>query len=371
VVTFSICWFLYKFFQSYDLKPVGQVVVLMSLYGLLGMPLYQLGKFFYVPGRLEQVKKPRFYTSLGIVVALLLAALFLPLPYSVVCPLEIQARDALPVYVDVAGKLLELDVRPGQQVAAGQQLAQLRSIDTIVEITKLKGSEKEYEAKLESLMQQSFRDRRAADQIPQLQEALNSVREQLQEKERDRQRLRLVAPAAGTVLPPPLTPAHERNEDDKLPPWSGNTLDRENLGATFEQGVLFCQIGDPKRLEAVLVLDQADRNMIREKQSVDLKIEGLPSTTFRSEVAEIAESELKVTPQRLSTRSGGEVPSKADPHSNIERPMSTSYQVRVPLDDADGLVRLGIRGQARIYTSWIPLGTRLWRLLANTFNFKM
>jgi hypothetical protein len=89
------------------------------------------------------------------------------------------------------------------------------------------------------------------------------------------------------------------------------------------------------------------------------------------EIAEIAESELKVTPPRLSTRSGGELPSKIDPHTNVESPQCTSYQARVPIDDPEGLVRLGIRGQARVYTDWLPLGTRLWRLVAQTFNFKM
>ena len=202
VVTFSICWFLYRLFQSYDLKIVGQAVVLASLYGLLGMPLYQVGKFFYVPGRIEQVKKPRFYTSLGVLVAVLLAVLFLPLPNSVICTLEIQARDAQPVYVDVAGQLVSLDVAPGQQVAAGQQLAQLRSIDTDLQVAKLEGSANEYRTKLDSLMQQSFRDYRAADQIPQVQEALSAVEDQLKEKLRDQQRLRLVAPVAGMVLPP-------------------------------------------------------------------------------------------------------------------------------------------------------------------------
>ena len=69
VVAFSICWFLYKLFQSYHLKIVGQIVVLMSLCGLFVMPLYQVGKFFYVPGRIDQVKKPHFYTSLGVLAA--------------------------------------------------------------------------------------------------------------------------------------------------------------------------------------------------------------------------------------------------------------------------------------------------------------
>ena len=369
-ITFSICWFLYKLFQSYDLVIVGQGIVMMSLYSLLIMPLYRACKFFYVPGRIEQVKKPRFYTSLGVLGALLLAVVFLPLPHSVICTLEIQPRDAQSVYVDVAGTLVSIDVRSGQQVAAEQQLAQLRNIDVELEIAKLEGNVEEYRTRLESLLQQSFRNYRAADQIPQVEEALAAVEEQLEEKQRDLDRLKLVSRMAGTVLPPTLTPQREKDEE-KLPTWSGTPLDPENLGATLEQGVLFCQIGDPKRLEAVLIVDQADRNMIRQGQSVDIKLEGYPSTTMHSEIAEIAESELKVTPQRLSTRSGGELPTITDPHTGVERPMSTSYQARVPIDDPEGLIRLGIRGQARVYTAWIPLGTRLWRLVAHTFNFKL
>jgi putative peptide zinc metalloprotease protein len=300
----------------------------------------------------------------------LLVVLFLPLPNSVVCTLEIQARDAEPVYVDVAGTLDSLDVRPGQQVAKGQQLAQLHSTDVDLEIAKLVGKADEYRMQLEALRQQIARNYRAADQIPQLKEALKTVQDQLQEKTRDRQRLRLMAPAAGTVLPPPVTSHHE-DTDEKLPTWAGTPLDRENLGSLLERDVLFCQVGDPKRLEAVMVIDQADRNIVRDGQSVDLRLEGFPSDTLHGEIAEIAESELKISPQRLSNKSGGELATKTDPHTGAEKPMSTSYQARVPIDDPAGLFRLGIRGQARIYTDWLPLGTRLWRLLSHTFNFKL
>jgi putative peptide zinc metalloprotease protein len=370
VVAFSICWFLYKLFQSYDLKIIGQCVVMASLWGLLVLPLYQAVKFFYVPGRLEQVKKPRFYGSLGVLGALLLAVLFLPLPYSVVCTLEVQARDAQPVYVDVTGKLVSLDVTPGRQVAVGQQLAQLHNTDIDLEIAKLVGKGDEYRVQLENLQHQAVRDHRATEQIPQIQEALKTVEDQLQEKTRDKQRLRLAAPLAGTVLPPSITTRHEDGEE-KLPAWSGTPLDKENLGATLEQGERFCQIGDPKRLEAVMVIDQADRNIIRDGQAVDIKLEGFPSTTLHSQLAEIAESELKVSPQRLSSKSGWDLATKTDPHTGAEKPMSTSYQARAPIDDPEGLILLGIRGQARIYTDWLPLGTRLWRLVSHTFNFKL
>lgn len=370
VVTFSICWFLYKLFESYNLKIIGQGVVLMSLYGLFIMPLYKVGKFFYVPGRLEQVKKPRFYTSLSVVCVLLLAIFFLPLPNSVICTLEIQARDAHPIYVDVAGQLDDLAVRSGQQVVKDQLLAQLRSIDIEVEMAKLTGNVKEYSMRLEGLRQQSVRNRHALAQIPQAQEALNTVIDQLAQKKRDHDRLKLVAPVDGTVLPPPITTRRD-DSDERLSTWTETPLDPVNVGAFLEQGTLFCQIGDPKRLEAVLIVDQADRNIIRPGQEVDVMLEGIPFMTLHSTIAELAESELKISPQRLSTKSGGELPTKTDPKTGAERPMSTSYQARVPLDDTEGLMRLGLRGQARVYTEWLPLGTRLWRLVAHTFNFQM
>ena len=64
VVAFSICWFLYKLFESYELKVIGQIVVLASLYGLFCQPLYQLGKFFYVPGGWTS-EKNAFLPQLG------------------------------------------------------------------------------------------------------------------------------------------------------------------------------------------------------------------------------------------------------------------------------------------------------------------
>jgi putative peptide zinc metalloprotease protein len=370
VVAFSICFFLYKLFLSYDLEVIGQAVIAMSLYGLLVMPLYKLGKFFYVPGRIEQVKKPYFYTSLGVLTVLVAIFFFLPLPSSVICTFEIEPRDAVPVYVDVSGEIVSIDVKPGEHVVAGQQLAQLKSEDVRNSLLKMDGSVREYRAKLENLMRLSFRDYKVADQIPQVQEAIRSSEDQWKQKKQDFERLRLVAPADGFVLPPTLTTRHDPAEE-KLSLWSGTPLDPENVGAALEQGTLFCQVGDPKKLEAVMVVDQAERNLIKKGARVDLKLEGYPGTTLRSEITEIAESELKITPQRLSTKAGGEVPTKTDPKTGIESPISTSYQAKAPIDDPNGIFRLGVRGQARVYTEWIPLATRLWRLVVHTFNFKV
>ena len=47
--------------QAVPLEVIGQIMVLASLWGLVVMPLYQVGKFFYVPGRLDKVKKVRMF----------------------------------------------------------------------------------------------------------------------------------------------------------------------------------------------------------------------------------------------------------------------------------------------------------------------
>jgi putative peptide zinc metalloprotease protein len=370
VIAFSICWFLYKLFESYHLKFVGQLVVAASLWALFFTPLYQLGKFFYVPGRLDKVKKTNMYATLSVLSAVVLVVLFLPLPHSVLATFEIQARDAESVYVDVPGKLIAIDVKPGRQVEKGTRLGQLRNIELEQEIGKLAMQERQYRSKLESLRRQGFNDPHAQAEIPATQEALKAAKEQLQNKEADSERLCLKAPIAGSVLPPPLTPRRD-DPDGQLPTWSGSPLEKENLGAFLQENVLFCQIGDPRKLEAVVIIDQADRNLVRKDQRVYVKIDELPHDTFTSKVAEIAESELKISPQRLSNKAGGELATKTDPHSGVERPVSTSYQARVPLDDNTGLMRLGLRGTARIQTDWIPLGTRFWRFLSHTFNFKL
>src|SRR5262245_3635826 len=99
IVTFSILYFLNQVFEPYGLKVLGQAIALGALYGLLIQPLYQMYKFFSVPGRLGKVKRARMYATAGVVFALLAAVFFIPLPSHVFAPLEVQARGADSVYV--------------------------------------------------------------------------------------------------------------------------------------------------------------------------------------------------------------------------------------------------------------------------------
>jgi len=372
VVVFSILWFLYKFFGQYHLERIGQMIGMASLWGLLVMPLWQVGKFFYVPGRLDKVKKPRMYATIGILTAVVLAVLLVPLPHSVMSTLEVQAHNAEPVYVDVAsgGLLAEVDVKPGDTVVMGQQLARLRNTDLDLEVVKLSGEREQYSAKLTNMLRQGLNDSQSATQIPEIRKALQTIERQLRQKQRDQQRLVLVAPIAGTVMPPPPASEHE-DPEGQLPAWSGTPLDPENVGAYLKESVMFCQISDPKKLEAIMIVDQGDIDHIHTKQKVDVKLDSLPHDTLYTHIDEISQTELKIVPQRLSTKTGAELATTTDPHTGIERPQSTSYQARAPLDNSDNLMRLGLRGRGKIHATWMPLGERLWRLFMHTFNFKL
>lgn len=366
----SILWFLYRVFKPYGLEVLGQLIVLASLVGLVVVPLYKVGKFFYIPGRLDKVKKPRMYTSLAVLLALVLAVIVIPVPHRLISTLEIQARDALSVYVHVPGRLEKLYVEPGQWVTKGQALADLRNMDVDLEVAKLSGTCDQYRKQLESLDRQRFTDLKASAEIPAVKEALKAAEQQLEEKKKDQMRLHLTAPADGIVLPPPETPVREM-PDGQLAKWTGTPLEPKNVGALLEESVLFCQVGDPHRLEAILVIDQADIPYVRTEQTVDMKLDELPYDTLRGEIKEVANVDLKITPRALSTKSGGELASKTDPHSGIERPQSACYQARVPVDDPDGVLRLSLRGRGKIYADWLPMGTRLWLFLAHMFHFKM
>ncbi|MGQ9575611.1 MAG: HlyD family efflux transporter periplasmic adaptor subunit [Thermoguttaceae bacterium] len=373
LIIFSILWFLYRVFKPYRLEIIGRTIVAIALYGLFIRPIYQLGRFFYVPGRVEKVKKPRMYASLAGIALVGLAVLFLPLPYHVVATLEIQARDADPVYVDVPGRLAELLVNAGDRVTAGQTLARLHSRDLEKQIVELCAERDRLEAQWKNLIRRQLQDNQAGTLVPQIEEALQSVRLQLEQKQDEQARLTLVAKVPGTVLPPPgLHPPED--PDGPLPGWSGTPLLDRNVGAYLEGGTLFCQVGDPGRMEAVLVIDEADRPFVAEGQHVEIKLDAYPFETLEGQISKISPEQLRISPRRLSPKAGGELPTRLDPKTGVERPLSTSYQASVPLDDPDGILRLGLRGRAKVHmdrSRWQTIGQRFWRFLSRTFRFRM
>jgi len=261
--------------------------------------------------------------------------------------------------------------KPGDKVAMGDVLMQLQNAELEMELLELKGRMSEAEQTVRNLKQkQRYGDPNAVDQLDTAQEIATSTRKQYEEKRTEFERLTIVAPVDGTIIPPPAKQDKIAGAQGRLPTWSGTPFEPHNTGAMITTTDLICQIGDPAAMEAVLIVDQAYVGLVQKKHPVKLLLESSTHQALYSEVEEIAPTEMKVTSRGMSSQGGGRLETKTD-SAGMVRPLNTSYQVRVPLTDAPGELAAGMQGQARIYTGWQPLGRRIYRYCAKTFHFDL
>jgi putative peptide zinc metalloprotease protein len=361
IVTFSILWFLHRVFEPWGLQVVGQILAVIAIWGLLLQPIWQLVQLFRVPGRMEKVNKKRAMISAAVLVAVVAALLFVPLPYWVECPLRVMPRGAASVYVEVPGQLQAIHARGGEQVSRGTPLVTLTSADIDLAVAKLAGEREQLAARVEDLQRRQFQEAAAALEIAEAQESLNAIEEQLEQRRRDLDSLQVIAPADGTVLPPPRAANAPANEIE-LPTWSGTPLEPHNLGATLEPGQLICMVGQPGQLEAVIDVDQSQVEFIRPGQKVRLKFAALPGDTFVSEIAVVGPLPRETQPAEERAAAEGE-------GGVYRKTLTTKYQASAPLDHPPGILAAGSSGAARIRAGYLTLGQRAWRYFSHTFRF--
>jgi putative peptide zinc metalloprotease protein len=371
LVTFSILLFLNRVFEPYGLKVIGQAIAMAGLIGLVVQPVWSLWKFLYTPGSLTKVKMNRVFTTIGVLAATLAFLLFVPLPFSVKCVFEVQPHDGNQVFAGVAGELKEIKARPGDAVKKGDVILVLDNPRLRGELQSLKGRRDEAAQALADLRRAQFSDPAAVDQVEQAAETLQSAENQLRAKQEEVDRLTVIAPRGGVILPVPQKVDKSAQAEGRLPGWSGSPFDEKNLTAWFQPTDLLCQIGDPKDLEAVLIIDQTYIELVKLGHPVRILLEAQTGRAFDTEITEIASSEVKLISPGLTTTHQGRLEGVTDPATGMTKPLSTSYQARAPLGEAVNAAQVGMQGQARIYTGWQSVRSRLYRYLAKTFHFDL
>ena len=136
VVTFSICWFLYKLFESYQLKVIGQLVVAMSLWArCFSCPSTRSGVVFLHPGEIGQSEKVAFLSEScrrdragGAI------SCFYRCRSRFWCRLKFKPGTPESVNVEVPGTLAAINVKQGQYVTQGTLLGELSEPNLDVEI---------------------------------------------------------------------------------------------------------------------------------------------------------------------------------------------------------------------------------------------
>ncbi|WP_233200086.1 hemolysin D [Blastopirellula marina] len=371
VVTASIMLFLNQVFKPYGLQVIGQMIALAGIYGLVVMPVYQLWKFLYVPGRMAQVKRKNVLITATTVAAVIAGFVYIPVPQWVMCPVDIQPDDAESVFVVVPGELDQMLVQPGERVTAGTKLARVTNLDLAFELASLENEEQRLVTYADALDNNRLRadDRSMMEQtFAEVQEQLKSIRQQLAKKREQVAQIDVPAPFDGTIFPVPDKQATS-GSDGRLPEWSGSIFDDKNRGAHLSTSDVLCRIGNSEQMEAVMYIDQDYIELVHPDQEVEIKLDAFPGKTFKGKIAVMGTKEVEFVPNSLSTQTGGELPTISDPETGRLRPQNATFPAQVPLPSGEQGLKLGMRGEAKIWVQWEPLGTRLWRYLSRTFHF--
>ncbi|WP_435006247.1 HlyD family efflux transporter periplasmic adaptor subunit [Tundrisphaera lichenicola] len=353
IVTFSILFFLSQFLKPYKLQSISYMIAGGSLVPLLVMPLYQGVKFIRQPGRMRKVKKARAAAFAAVTVALVTLILLIPTPLRVQGTLVLVPAKAAEVYAEVPGRLIALDVKDGEYVKAGDSIARLSNPEKQLEYEQLHQQQVASHGKAVWYSTSSDPNSRAITQqnfqmAQELEPAITKISEQIG-------KLTLVAPRDGQVMGVPK---------------------QETVGQYVKPGKPFVEIGDPHKLEAHLLLDQSDVNLIlsddpNKKATVWMKIYGTSEKTWKSYVSEVASSNREEIAPELSNLAGGEIATKQDEKTGQAEPLSAVYEVIIPIDNADLQLQPGLRGFAKIDGGHSTLAWWLWRMITKTFHFTL
>ena len=353
VVTLSIVYFLSQFLKPHKLQSISYMIAGGSLVPLFFMPVYQGVKFLRQPGRMRKVKKVRAATFAVVTVAAVTGILLIPTPLRIQGSLVLTVAKPIEIYATLPGRLVSLNVRDGETVKEGQLLATLSNPEKELEYEQLHEQQRSNYVKAvwygsvsdaaSRALAQGFREAEQKLEVP-----LSKLSEQLD-------LLKLSAPKDGQVIGVPH---------------------RSTIGQYLKPGKPLLEIGDNHQLEAHLVLDQSDVDLINSRDKSNrptawIKIYGTSEKTFKSYVAQTAQRSQEDVAPELSNNAGGEIAVKQDPKTGRSKPLTPVFEAIIPVDNTELLLQPGLRGFAKIDAGHATLAEWLYRMAAKTFHFSL
>ncbi len=362
-VVIAILWLCYQVTKLWGLELLGGLIAVVTLAGMIVPPLRNLARFVRNPANRRRIRRGRALTAGILLAGLAGGVLLVPLPYRIKAPVVLQPQEARHVYVTVPGRVAE-SVAAGALVDENGELARLVNLDLRKEVVELTGQWHQQRLHLQNLRARQS-DPSAASQIPAAEEALADIEKRLRQRQDDEKRLVLRAPVRGTVIPPPRQP-DQFYKPGSLGAWKGTPLEPRTAGTYVEVGSLLCLIGDPSRLDALLVIDQSDMKFVREGQRVRMQLDEMPGRVLHGTIVELAKTDLKIAPRELTQQSDLVIHFDRE---GVPRPVANSYQARVVLDEGDHRLLVGTRGRAKILVDPQPVALRLYRWARYLFHF--
>ena len=372
LITFSIFWFVYRVLEPYGLKVLGQMLAMMAIYGLVGMPLVKLYKYFSIPGRTSMVKPVRLVSTLVAASVVLGMIMLIPIPRYVYGCFYIQPQDVETVYVEEPGSLAAIYIQPNQFVEKGTPLVQLESPDLSQQLVGLESEVRNAQVELQ-IAEHAEMNRTVGQMTPvEAEAAVETAIANYEKKLADHNRLRVDSPRPGFFLAAHRKPK-PNSDSGLLDGWHGSPLELRNVGCSMDRQTIVGQVvPDMRKLNAVLAIDQSEIEFIRSDQAVKLVSWQDQTRVLESRTEQISPVKMKVVPRSLSSRYGGGLVTKQNSDGEDE-PLSTTYMVNVSVElgEDDAVVYPGSTGIAKIRTGSQTVGARVWRLVCQTFQFEL
>jgi putative peptide zinc metalloprotease protein len=368
VVTFTILYFLSSFLKPYKLEVISQMLALFALGSMFGWPLVNMVKGIKKRGRLPDMKLFNSSVTACLLATVLLGFFFLPLPVTRVREsgvVKVQPAAVEPVRLRTDGFLKEVHVQEGKFVKKGAVLATFTNQEMQKELDR---------ADAEYVMQYKIVEdlTRQVDQVRgedknQLETELAVARSQLEKARIEKEwkqkqlngQLRLVAPRDGVVMGLP-----KKDAIGKL--WQKS------------ESAVFCQIGNPDKLEVLLPISPDDHDLLRDnlakskangwKLPVIIRIQGRDAETWEGELTELPQAVAKEIPPELSSKGGGPLAVKPTSDPEHLEPQTQVYLVQIAILNPDPAIVPGARAQVKIYNEYRSAAWWTWRAIAKTFD---
>jgi putative peptide zinc metalloprotease protein len=229
-------------------------------------------------------------TFVGAVGILSAAILLWPVKHHVRGTAVLIPADSKAVYATSGGELAYA-VPAGTRVRAGDVIAELRDPQLKLAVAKHSGEFAVKQAHFNQVNTLRALDSRMSLQLPTAQADLVDAKSQLAQYERREKELVLRSPVDGVVIAPPAMELKEA--EDRLPTWSGSPLDSRNLGGWIKPGTVLCTVGDSKRLNALVAIDERDVGEIQPGEPMKILIDSAPVQIVTGKVKQVASRALE------------------------------------------------------------------------------
>ncbi|MEM9365598.1 MAG: biotin/lipoyl-binding protein [Planctomycetota bacterium] len=363
-----LCLILWSLHQL--LRPIGLVVIAQVVTVSCGLTFLFSGfrswratarKLMTLP-----LRKGRLVASLTILAFGLHYAWHLPVPRHVTAPVTIEPTRVSTIYIEESGRLErrgDVRVNAGDEVTQGDVLATLDSPQLSREILELRERVEVLRLRVATLKDTEVRLGRPNENLPAAQEVLASLEEQMDRFRVRHGKLTLRAEEGGIIMHPESKVL--RSEPHRLRRWAGSPMDESNLGSTLERGTVYCLIGDPEDLSAILVVDETDVELLQVGQSARVWLREHPGDVVSGTVVKISTKEMESAPDSLVSKDDVTM---IDEGGGQSRLANTSFRVRVSLDRSGLVVPIRSTGWAKVTVVETTIGSRIKEYLLRTFR---